>query len=485
MNSEYIHCPGCLREIISGRPYCEYCGTPLDLAEDAQSETNKNKSNSFNNLNCISNSNNSDTIQPDDSSESIEYSHNIKNTDEFGSVNSDFLLSGGLSKNINSEERKNDFAIDNNNDGKDNKPNTIIIILLIVIALLITVVGVLIVKNNRLSTVLNNHATSENMASNNQPNSNTNNNPQSNSNQTNSNQSNNNTNNNQYNYGSNQSANNTNGGFQIRINSEIRIRPSASTSGKIIGHVYADEIYYVYEVKETKEYTWYRIGENMWIADGGGWITRLDSENTTTQNNDILFRIVITKSGNNVRIRSSATTKNENNVIGNVKTNEEYDVYETTVGEGYNWYRIGTNKWIADGGGWIQIMYDYSYHNSNKFPNDVAVYQDSNGNLIVESSNSDFLDDLLGQWDEGGTEARQILLHFSKKNSNYGVNDNLANIIRNGDGSYDMHRNGNTVVVNHHELGNSTVFVWNDYYDVYIKTLKFGDKTFENIFLSD
>ena len=75
-------------------------------------------------------------------------------------------------------------------------------------------------------------------------------------------------------------------------------------------------------------------------------------------NTTVLFRIRITTIGNNVKIRSTPTTKNGNtNKVGNVHTNEEYNVYESVQNEGYTWYRIGTKRWMATDGTWAEIIY--------------------------------------------------------------------------------------------------------------------------------
>ena len=53
----------------------------------------------------------------------------------------------------------------------------------------------------------------------------------------------------------------------------INVRQSPSTEAEIVSSVYEGEEYHVYEVDHGDEYTWYRIGDDQWIADGGGWVT--------------------------------------------------------------------------------------------------------------------------------------------------------------------------------------------------------------------
>lgn len=55
--------------------------------------------------------------------------------------------------------------------------------------------------------------------------------------------------------------------------SKLRIRDKASTSGNKVGYVKKGKTYDVYETKTSGGYTWYRIGDDQWIADDGTWIT--------------------------------------------------------------------------------------------------------------------------------------------------------------------------------------------------------------------
>ncbi|MBR4462479.1 MAG: SH3 domain-containing protein [Erysipelotrichaceae bacterium] len=50
---------------------------------------------------------------------------------------------------------------------------------------------------------------------------------------------------------------------------------------------------------------------------------------------------------NDINIRTSPTTQADN-IVGTVNKGETYKVYEALANEGYLWYRIGEDKWIAD-----------------------------------------------------------------------------------------------------------------------------------------
>ncbi len=57
-----------------------------------------------------------------------------------------------------------------------------------------------------------------------------------------------------------------------------------------------------------------------------------------------------------VKIRSYYTTSTKNN-IGVVKNGETYSVINAVENEGYTWYEIGINQWVADDGTWFQKEY--------------------------------------------------------------------------------------------------------------------------------
>lgn len=70
-----------------------------------------------------------------------------------------------------------------------------------------------------------------------------------------------------------------------------------------------------------------------------------------TTENAALGKITITI--DRINIRSTPSTASDS--AGTVNQNETYDYYETTESEGYTWYRIGENQWIADAGDWVSI----------------------------------------------------------------------------------------------------------------------------------
>ena len=60
------------------------------------------------------------------------------------------------------------------------------------------------------------------------------------------------------------------------ITGKINIRSMPSTKGEKLGSFAKGETYYCLEKQENEGYTWYRIGENRWVADKNGeWIKEI------------------------------------------------------------------------------------------------------------------------------------------------------------------------------------------------------------------
>ena len=60
---------------------------------------------------------------------------------------------------------------------------------------------------------------------------------------------------------------------QLKVNvDDLRIREDASINSKILGVALLNGIYNYYETKENDGYTWYRIGDNKWLAANDDWI---------------------------------------------------------------------------------------------------------------------------------------------------------------------------------------------------------------------
>ncbi|MBR4445245.1 MAG: zinc-ribbon domain-containing protein [Solobacterium sp.] len=61
------------------------------------------------------------------------------------------------------------------------------------------------------------------------------------------------------------------------------------------------------------------------------------------------IRVKVTK----LRIRSGPATSSE--LIADAREGATYTYYATEEGEGYTWYRIGKDQWVADQGEWLEV----------------------------------------------------------------------------------------------------------------------------------
>jgi hypothetical protein len=60
----------------------------------------------------------------------------------------------------------------------------------------------------------------------------------------------------------------------VTVNVEgLRVRNKPSSDGEEIGHAWQNAKYYYFEQTDSDGHIWYRIGDDMWIADGDGWLT--------------------------------------------------------------------------------------------------------------------------------------------------------------------------------------------------------------------
>lgn len=93
------------------------------------------------------------------------------------------------------------------------------------------------------------------------------------------------------------------------------------------------------------------LQKDIWIMKHGsvdGYEKYLNSVNNLSN-----IRIIAKK----IKIRSTPAALSDNsNQVGYANNGEVYAFYETTVAEGYTWYRIGEDKWIADDGTWVEIV---------------------------------------------------------------------------------------------------------------------------------
>ncbi|GEM_PF-2271663 len=66
----------------------------------------------------------------------------------------------------------------------------------------------------------------------------------------------------------------------------------------------------------------------------------------------VIGKIVVMTKGLNIRLTPSTGAT----LVGQTNSPDQHSVYEITQNEGYIWYRIGTNKWVASEGTWVRFV---------------------------------------------------------------------------------------------------------------------------------
>jgi len=90
------------------------------------------------------------------------------------------------------------------------------------------------------------------------------------------------------------------------------------------------------------------------------------TESVTRDENKNQLRVNV----DNLRVRKEASINSE--IIGAAKQNAIYNFYEKVNKDGYTWYRIDDNEWVANKDNWLTI-YDI---NSNSDNNEIQIIKD-------------------------------------------------------------------------------------------------------------
>ena len=137
--------------------------------------------------------------------------------------------------------------------------------------------------------------------------------------------------------------------IKVNDSNSLRIRDYPSTTtGNQVGKVCKGTVLTAHETYSNEGYTWYRIADNEWIADDGTWIKKLSSRPS-----DGSYTI---KTMETLKRRSSPEIADDN-VTGKISKNTIMTAYETkTTTDGYMWYRIESDQWIADDGSWVSVV---------------------------------------------------------------------------------------------------------------------------------
>lgn len=139
---------------------------------------------------------------------------------------------------------------------------------------------------------------------------------------------------------------------------ELNIRSSSSTYSSAVGKAQNGKTYDVYESYYNQGYTWYRIGENQWVAGRNDWVSYQDgvrkeeTPTATVDTKETIGSVKVLVDGLNIRMQPSLQATK----AGKVQNGKTYDVFETKVADGYTWYRIGENQWIAGTNTWVNYV---------------------------------------------------------------------------------------------------------------------------------
>ncbi|WP_407893241.1 C40 family peptidase [Lacticaseibacillus sp. N501-2] len=129
----------------------------------------------------------------------------------------------------------------------------------------------------------------------------------------------------------------------VKINYSSNIRQTPTTSARIVGGLSVGSVLAYSKTATANGYTWYQIGTNRWVASAGASTTAgATASNTGTAASG---KVQIKYASNQ---RSGAGTGYS--VNGSLRVGAVYTYTATAKANGYTWYQIGTNKWVASAG---------------------------------------------------------------------------------------------------------------------------------------
>ena len=137
---------------------------------------------------------------------------------------------------------------------------------------------------------------------------------------------------------------------------KLRVRRTHRTTSAVRGEATNGERYQVYETFEDDSYTWYRIGTNRWIAGTDEWvdyepIRMIESPEGNPAGEPQTMRVIVLVDNLNIRTGAGLSAA----VVSKAENGKTYTAYETKQTQGYTWYRIGDNQWIAGNPDWIRV----------------------------------------------------------------------------------------------------------------------------------
>lgn len=84
--------------------------------------------------------------------------------------------------------------------------------------------------------------------------------------------------------------------------------------------------------------------------------THPENEVYEEYNDVVLFCVEVNSDVKKINIRSTPyKDDSNNNVIGSASAGDVFFVYDEVYNDGYTWYRISQNEWIANNGSWLSM----------------------------------------------------------------------------------------------------------------------------------
>jgi cell wall-associated NlpC family hydrolase len=141
----------------------------------------------------------------------------------------------------------------------------------------------------------------------------------------------------------------------VRVTYTSHLRQGAGTNFGTSRYLNPGERYNYYETKQSGGFTWYRLTPNEWVANAGAEAYQSSSPNGATGSD--------TETGNNTNSQSQygwlkidyatnlrkgpGTGYGVSRVLG---AGVKYNYYEVAQANGYTWYRVTPNEWVASAG---------------------------------------------------------------------------------------------------------------------------------------
>jgi cell wall-associated NlpC family hydrolase len=136
---------------------------------------------------------------------------------------------------------------------------------------------------------------------------------------------------------------------QIQANYVSNLRSNAGTNNSVTGSIRAGSVYNYTATAQASGYTWYRLGVNSWVASAGvapkGSAAASTPAATPATSSNVIGQVRINYLSN---LRSNGGTSY--GVTGSVRAGAIYNYTTTVQANGYTWYRLGVNSWVASAG---------------------------------------------------------------------------------------------------------------------------------------